>query len=205
MDFLNKPEKEYLLDLVFQAIKDGFKNLSNPPDSCPFESLEEERASFVTLKKSEQLRGCIGHIKAVQPLFQDVYENAQSAAFSDPRFLPLTKDEINNLAIEISVLSVPEKMMAKTVKEKLENLTGKEGVVLEASGRRSTFLPQVWQQVKNKQEFLEHLSRKAGLPRNAWQDPATILYTYHVDKFSKSFNKEGVYPSEVLAKGGEEK
>jgi AmmeMemoRadiSam system protein B/AmmeMemoRadiSam system protein A len=149
--------------------------------------LNEARGCFVTLHKHGQLRGCIGTIEPIYPLLECVEKNAQSAAFDDLRFSRLSADELNEIDIEVSVLSVPEALSFKDG----EDLKGKlkpnvHGVILSRGAHRSTFLPQVWKQLPAKEEFLEHLCLKGGLPPKAWQDPETKVEVYEAEVFGEN-------------------
>jgi len=187
MDSLNKEEKNYLLKLAVQAIKDGLQSKYRLPtkSSLPFSSLKEKKACFVSLHCGEQLRGCVGHIEATQPLYKDVYENAQAAAFADPRFLPLENRELPYVQIEISLLSQPEELRGEKIDDRLKQIKpGIHGVIIDCFGRRATFLPQVWQDLPKKQDFLKHLCRKAFLPENTWSDPKAKISIYTIEKIA---------------------
>lgn len=146
-----------------------------------------ERACFVTLTQMGELRGCIGTIIPYQPLLQDVKKNAVQAATRDPRFSPLKKSELADIKLELSVLSPIEAMTFKDEADALSQLQiGIDGLVLEWHGYRSTFLPQVWENVRNEREFLSLLKRKAGLPLNFWADDLT-LSRYSVIKWTEEF------------------
>ena len=148
--------------------------------------LKESRGCFVTLHKHGQLRGCIGTIKPIYSLLECVERNAQNAAFDDPRFPPLDADELGEIDIETSVLSVPEPVSfadGEDLKRKLEPHV--HGVILSFGGRRSTFLPQVWKQLPDKEQFLEHLCLKGGMSPKAWQDPKTTVELYQAEVFGE--------------------
>jgi AmmeMemoRadiSam system protein A len=138
----------------------------------------KKQASFVTLteKSTGDLRGCIGSLIPRQELWKDVQENAINAAFSDFRFSPLEKQELKKIKIEISVLSIPKPLKCKDEKELLNKLNHNLGVILKSNGRTSTFLPQVWEQLPDKISFLEHLSQKAGLNKDAWKKANFEIY-----------------------------
>jgi len=137
--------------------------------------LSKKGASFVTLRIDGELRGCIGSLVAYQPLIEDVRQNARAAAFEDPRFYPLSVEEFDQIHIEVSVLSAPEPMHFSTREEALAMLRpGVDGVILSAAGRRATFLPQVWEELPDREEFISHLLRKAGLPPTFWDDSVRI-------------------------------
>ncbi|MFH1825091.1 MAG: AmmeMemoRadiSam system protein A [Candidatus Firestonebacteria bacterium] len=144
--------------------------------------LYEKRAAFVTLRKNGNLRGCIGHLVAQLPLYETISQMALSAAFNDYRFSRVTKEELKDIKIEISVLSP-----LKKIKEIEEIKMGRDGVIVEKSGNSGIFLPQVATETGwSKEEFLNHLcGDKAGLPANAWKDKDTVIYTFTVVKFEE--------------------
>jgi len=145
--------------------------------------LRQPSATFVTLHKQGQLRGCIGTLEAYRPLHEDIRHNAIAAAFSDPRFPPVQRHEWPLLEIEVSRLGKPEPLSASDETQAVKMLVPhRDGVILSWAGRRATFLPQVWQQLPDPQRFLTHLKLKAGLPADFWRDDLA-LYTYEVEHF----------------------
>src|SRR3954464_484971 len=126
--------------------------------------LRQAGATFVTLTKEGRLRGCIGSLEARRPLAADVAENAVAAAFRDPRFPPLTAEEWPSVRVEVSLLSSPKPMRFADEADLLAQIRqGEDGIILEGDGRRATFLPQVWESIADKRQFLAELARKAGL------------------------------------------
>jgi hypothetical protein len=157
--------------------------------SPPFDEtewLDEPGATFVTLTCTGALRGCIGSLEAERPLRVDVENNALAAAFSDPRFPPLSKREYREIAVEVSLLSP---MQPVTVDSETHALTllrpGIDGVLLEYGRRRGTFLPQVWDQLPEPHAFLAHLKQKAGLPADFWSEEIQ-LSRYTVTKWREA-------------------
>lgn len=147
--------------------------------------LSEYGASFVTLKRYGQLRGCIGTLEAARPLEKDLTRNAVAAALHDPRFLPLTAAELDEVSIDVSLLSNPKPLDVRSEAETILALRpGLDGVILSLGGQRATFLPQVWEELPDPHEFLMHLRRKAGLPTDYW-DPAIKVSIYTVEHFSE--------------------
>lgn len=140
-------------------------------------ALQEKRGVFVTLKKRGQLRGCIGYIQAFKPLEQAVKDMALAAAFEDPRFLPLGRDELQQISIEISVLSPLKRI------EKLDEIeVGKHGLYITRGHCSGLLLPQVateygWDRLT----FLEQTCYKAGLPGDAWKDENTSIFIFSAD------------------------
>ncbi len=126
--------------------------------------LRQAGATFVTLSKEGELRGCIGSLEAARPLGADVAENALAAAFRDPRFPPVTREEWPGVRVEVSLLSAPKPIRFADEADLLSQIrVGEDGLILECDGRRGTFLPQVWQSIPRKVTFLRELVRKAGL------------------------------------------
>ncbi|MDP2265344.1 MAG: AmmeMemoRadiSam system protein A, partial [Thiobacillus sp.] len=148
--------------------------------------LLEPGASFVTLTRQGALRGCIGTLEAHRPLGVDVRENAMAAAFHDPRFMPLSLAEFEEIRVEVSLLSASEPMLVVDEEDALISLRpGIDGVVFEYGHYRSTFLPQVWEQLPEPAEFLAHLKHKAGLPMDFWAEDVR-LSRYTVTKWKES-------------------
>lgn len=143
-------------------------------------------ACFVTLTQQDELRGCIGTLEAHRPLLTDVKANAVAAAFHDPRFAPLTERELDHTEIEVSLLSPMQALTYASEAEALAQLRpGIDGVVFEFGTRRSTFLPQVWEQLPDVDVFMAHLKHKAGLPASFWAD-GVRLQRYTVAKWKES-------------------
>ncbi len=145
--------------------------------------LEEPAATFVTLTLHGKLRGCIGSLEAHRSLYDDVTRNARAAAFGDPRFSPLGRDELPAVRIEISVLTAPQPLEFSDEEDALRRLRpGIDGVIFEYGRRRATLLPQVWEQLPEPHEFMAHLKLKAGLPADFRAD-GVRLSVYQVEKF----------------------
>lgn len=180
---LSKTHQKLLLTLARKTLESYFQKKDYNLENLP-EEFKEKRGVFVTLHQQGELRGCIGYILPFKLLYQGIKENALNAAFHDPRFPSLKKEELPAIQIEISVLTPPKKLEFKDEKDLLDKLKPNvDGVILQKSGRQSTFLPQVWEQLPDKTEFLEHLSLKAGLSKDAWKT-AEIL-TYQAEVFSE--------------------
>lgn len=165
---------------IEQFLKTGTKTKSEAKELKG--ELAVPSAVFVTLMKNGELRGCIGTIEADKPLLEAVRDYAVSAATQDPRFSKLSLAELQNVQIEISVLSP-----IKSVQNHEEIIPNISGVIVENGGKRGLFLPQVWEHVNgNKEEFMNLLcSEKAGLPASAWKDSSTKLYTFTVFSFQE--------------------
>lgn len=181
---LTPQERQILLTLARETITRSV-NHQEPPavDSVP-ESLRRDGASFVTLTKHGQLRGCIGSLEARRSLAADVRENALGAAFRDPRFPPVGQEELDNLRVEISVLSSPQPLVYDGPNDLVAKLRpGVDGLVIEQGWNRATFLPQVWEKLPDPHQFLQHLCLKARLSADAYRQPGLDVYTYQVEKF----------------------
>ena len=177
---LSSEEKAQLLQIardVVEAHCRGEKPLLPPVDSA---TLKEPRGAFVTLNKDGKLRGCIGHIRGQKPLAETVAEMAEAAAFQDPRFPPVTSEELNELEYEISVLTPLHR-----IADVEEIQVGKHGIYMKRGSSSGLLLPQVatdWGWDRN--TFLQHTCTKAGLPEDAWKDKNTEIYIFSADVFS---------------------
>lgn len=174
---LNKSNQLVLLRLAKASIENGLntgKQLTINQQDYPAELLEL-RATFVTLEKNSKLRGCIGMLKAIRPLAEDIAENAFSAAFKDPRFPSLEDPELADLNIHLSILSPSEPISFLSEQDLITQLRpGTDGLILEDKGHRGTFLPSVWTSLPDPRQFLQHLKQKAGLPANYWSESLKI-------------------------------
>lgn len=142
-------------------------------------TLNRELGSFVTLTLHHRLRGCIGTIIGQEPLYLNVWNMARAAAFNDPRFPPLQQSEWPQIAIEISVLDAPSPCPNP---DKIE--IGRDGLILTYQGRSGVFLPQVpVEQGWNRQQYLDHLCIKAGVPTGSWRQPGAQLFWYQALAF----------------------
>jgi len=175
-----------LTSLARQAIGHRLKVAGFPAVGPPAGWMRADGACFVTLTSGGALRGCIGSLEAYRPLGQDVVRNAQAAAFEDPRFPPLAVAEFEHVAIEVSVLSVPEPFEVATEADLLDGLhPGTDGLIFAARGRRATFLPQVWDDLPDRRVFVAQLKRKAGLAADYWGDDVR-LWRYRVTAFTET-------------------
>lgn len=150
--------------------------------------LKNDGAVFVTLKYDNDLRGCIGSIIAHRTLFDDLVHNAASAGFSDPRFAPLSAEELSHLRLEVSVLSEPKILEYKDYADLLQKVQPNiDGLILQHGVYQGTFLPQVWEELATPELFLEHLSMKAGANPSIYNEHPTI-YRYGVEHIEDSFD-----------------
>lgn len=174
---LSTEDKETCHKVAADSIRYGLEHGTKLPVNAVdySEELQQNYATFVTLHKKGALRGCIGTLEAYQPLINDIAEHAYAAAFSDPRFPGLEQSEFEQLDIEISVLSQPEEIEFTDESDLINKIRpGIDGLILESGFNRGTFLPSVWEQLPDKNDFLNHLKMKAGLAANWWDDNAKI-------------------------------
>jgi len=170
-----------LVDIAREAIREHLGLARAAERREPW--LTQPAATFVTLREHGELRGCIGSLDARRPLGLDVAHNARAAAFNDPRFPPVGRDEIDALDVEVSLLSAREPFAAASEAEALARLRpGIDGVYFEYGGASATFLPQVWESLPDPLVFLGELRRKAGLSARFWH-PDVKLSRYTVEKF----------------------
>lgn len=174
-----------LLDVARRSIEHGLAT-GRPWSVSPSEyppDLKAVRASFVTLQHAGQLRGCIGHLEAVQPLVVDVAENAFAAAFRDPRFRPLSAQEWPQIDLHLSILTPAEPMRFRDEADLIQQLQpGEDGLILQDGPYRGTFLPSVWESLPDPVDFLVHLKHKAGLASNHWSDRIQVS-RYRTESF----------------------
>lgn len=184
---LSPEQRKLLLDLARDSIRHGLKNRKPMPvelDRLPPE-LTAQRATFVTLEKKGELRGCIGSLEAVRPLAVDIAANAYAAAFRDPRFPPVAEPEVDELEIHLSLLTPAEPIAFSSEADLIAQLQpGLDGLILEEGGMRGTFLPSVWEGLPEPREFLQHLKLKAGLPAHYWSTTLKI-YRYRTETIGK--------------------
>jgi len=188
-DTYSRDDGRQLLKLARDSVQAAVSHRSAPSiegDALPAK-LQVKRGTFVTLNERGELRGCIGHLGAMEPLYQDVIDNARAAALEDPRFPPVSVKEVEQLEIEVSVLTPPQPLTFTSPDDLLRKLQPhKDGVVLRIGDRTSTYLPQVWEMIEDKVQFLNTLSEKAGLPPQAWRGPGVSVEIYHVQSFHET-------------------
>lgn len=181
---LSNDDRRTLMSVARQAIEYGLPSAGRyklPLDPLNYsEVLQQKRATFVTLQivtlqATADLRGCIGTLEAYQALVVDVAHNAHAAAFSDPRFFPLSASEYENIDIHISILSPATPMTFESEDDLLAQLQpGVDGLVLQEGINKGTFLPSVWESLPDAAQFLAHLKRKAGLPQDYWSETLQV-------------------------------
>jgi len=185
---VSKEDGTLLLKIARKNILGKFGKKSDVPRSLKTSVsslvLKEKRGTFVTLHKKGNLRGCIGNIDPDKTILQGVMDNARQAAFNDSRFSPLSYEELKDTHIEISILTPPEKLDYTDAKDLVAKLRPHiDGVMIKKQYKSATFLPQVWEQLKDPEIFLTHLCSKAGLPRDEWKSCDLEVLVYQVQSF----------------------
>ncbi len=188
LDEIKENEGKDLVLLARKSIEEYLKRgIIVDLKEVPYENWLKKGASFVTLENryTGQLRGCIGSIIPVQPLYKDVIRNAIAAATQDPRFIPVSKEEIPDLKVKVSVLSFPEPLHYENLRDLLEKIKPfEDGLILKYGQNQGTFLPDVWEDLPDKELFLSHLCLKAGLPQDCWLRLPIEIFRYRTKVFS---------------------
>jgi AmmeMemoRadiSam system protein A len=185
-DKLTSEEKKILLGVARSALERGVRGEKQPAlDLAGMPAhLREEGASFVTLTIHGDLRGCIGALEPYQPLVQDVHEHAIAAGLEDPRFPPVVTKELDQIEIEVSRLTLPKPLAYNGTEDLLAKLRPQvDGVILRDGPRRATFLPQVWEKIPDKSEFLDNLCHKMGAAPDLWRRKPLEVLVYQVEEF----------------------
>ena len=185
---LDNETKKTLLNLARSAILSKSKkaNLTEEQIVSLPKIAKEKRGGFVTIHKDGNLRGCIGYILPIYPLYQVVIENGYNAAYLDYRFNELTKDEFDKIDIEISVLTIPEKLVYTDYNDLFNKIRPNiDGVIITKDGSSATFLPQVWEQLPDKKDFFSNLCLKANLNINEWENNTLQVETYQAIVFGE--------------------
>ena len=184
---LEPAQRQQLLTLARHSILAGLREGRRTPcEHFPRDGvLDSPRAAFVTLHSRQDLRGCCGSLEPFATLAEDVWRSAWTSAFADPRFPPLTDHEYEDLRVHISVLSPLQPLPAMSERELLAQLRpGVDGIVLRQGANQATFLPAVWEQLPDRNEFLLHLKRKAGWPDDVWPRD-TQIWRYTTESFGE--------------------
>jgi AmmeMemoRadiSam system protein A len=184
---VHEEEGKTLLRLAREAIEARVLHREPPRDKEDLpEVYHEPHGTFVTLTVRGTLRGCIGHILPQGSVIEGIRDNAIHAAFMDPRFPPLSKEELGEIRIEISILTPPIRLEYADASELLSGLRrGIDGVIIKKGHCQATFLPQVWDQLPDKEAFLNNLCVKAGLDEGAWRRGDLEVSTYQVQAFEE--------------------
>jgi AmmeMemoRadiSam system protein A len=180
-------EQSVLLRLAREAMERGVRGEDIPPlDPAALPApLREDGSAFITLTVRGQLRGCIGSLEASQSLAEDVREHAVAAALRDPRFPPVAEAELNGIKIEVSRLTRPVPLEYKDADDLLSKLCPHvDGVILRnGTFQRATFLPQVWEKIPDRADFLSNLCYKMGAKADLWRSKHLEVLTYEVEEF----------------------
>ena len=187
-DSLTEEEKHTLLKLARQALEAGVLGQRLPAlDLNSLSSrLQAWGASFVTLTIHDSLRGCVGALEPYQPLAEDAREHAVAAALQDFRFPPVCPEELAEIKLEVSRLTVPVPLEYSSPEDLLTRLRpGIDGVVLRDGIRRATFLPQVWEKLTDPSDFLDHLCYKMGAAPDLWRKKHLDVLVYQVEEFQE--------------------
>jgi AmmeMemoRadiSam system protein B/AmmeMemoRadiSam system protein A len=180
-EYLNKEEKQKILEIARLSIIEAVTGKKQFLPNVAEDRLKENCGAFVTIKENGQLRGCIGYIQAVKPLYETVKDVAKSAAVNDYRFNPVGQDELDKLELEISVLTP-----LKKIRDISEIEVGKHGLYMKNGFNSGLLLPQVATENNwDKETFLKETCRKAGLSQDAWKDKSTEIYTFSAEVFGE--------------------
>jgi AmmeMemoRadiSam system protein B/AmmeMemoRadiSam system protein A len=173
---LNEKQVAQLLELAKDSLQACVKGKKLPSLINPDMQLRQKRAVFITLNKAGRLRGCIGHMQARQPLYQAVINMTRAAALQDPRFMPVSRDELDDISISISVLTPMVPVKPREVQ------VGRDGLLIRHAGRTGVLLPQVPVELNwDREQYLDGLCRKAGLPRGAWREEGVDLWRFEAE------------------------
>ena len=184
---LTREQGYFLLRLARQTIENFVRGEKTKKPENYDKILNEKRGVFCTLTKDGQLRGCVGLPYAVKPTIDAVIEASQSACL-DTRFKPVKEEELNKIKIELSILTDPVLIKVKNPEEYLKKIVpNKDGLIIKYGFYSGLFLPQVWKELPAKEEFLDHLCLKAGLPKGFWKNEGVKLYKFNVQSFKEDF------------------
>jgi len=189
----SEAQGQTLIKLVRKTIMDKLgSDASEPASEDLLSALRDDRfklhcGTFVTLKIKGQLRGCIGNPTSTEAVLDGIKRNAVSAAFHDPRFSPLSKDELERTEIEVSILTEPQPLIFRDGQDLIKKLRAHvDGVIIRKGHASATFLPQVWEELPRPEDFLTHLCMKAGLPSDDWKKSELEILTYQVQYFEEN-------------------
>jgi uncharacterized protein len=176
-----------LISLAKDSINSYFQDIDFKVDQKIKDKFSKKQGVFVTLTINNTLRGCIGFVESVYPLYKAIIDAAKSAAFSDPRFNPLTKLEFSKIKIEISVLTIPSLIEVKGFSEYVDHITiGEDGLIIKSNYGSGLLLPQVFTEYKcNVTKALEMTCEKAMLPHDAWKDLDNKIYKFQAHIFKE--------------------
>ena len=197
---INLSQAKKLIDLARQSILDYFEDKETNASEQIKEEFSEKKGLFVSLYSEEELAGCIGYTMPITPLYKAVIDLARAAAFEDTRFPPLRKEQMKGLRIEISVLTVPERLIAKKPEDYLKQIEiGKDGLIIkDPFGGSGLLLPQVAVDFKwGKEEFLANTCIKADLDSECWKDLRHHVYKFQAQVFTE---KDGKIVEKLISK-----
>lgn len=175
---LTNKDKQVILKTARHAIQYGltYNKVPHLELESYSQALQQPGASFVTLKETGKLRGCIGTLQSHQPLIQDIAEHAYAAAFEDPRFTPVNSIEEPVIHISVSILSTPEPMEFEDEDDLISQIVaGEDGLIFKYKSHKATYLPSVWEQLSEPREFFTQLKLKAGVSGGFWSDEVEVL------------------------------
>ena len=181
---VSEENKKFLLNLVRKALEEHLEGKESDIENIPDE-LRNRGASFVTIQIDGESKGSIGTLFEHQELFLDVVENAKVAAFEDQRFVPLTSDDLKIAKIEISIIKNLKKLSYESEFELLNQINKDvNGVIVQQGIRIGTLLPQEWEKINDKVEFLQLICEKANLDKDVWKNPNSEIYVYETETFT---------------------
>lgn len=184
-----------------EVVEKHVRNEERPKFSVP-EIFNEKSGVFVTLDTypERELRGCIGFPEPIYPLIEAIINAAQSAATDDPRFPPVKPDELDNIVIEVSILTPPQLIRVKKPKEYPEHVRiGTDGLIVAKGYHRGLLLPQVATEYKwNAEEFLAQTCWKAGIPPDSWLDPTTKIFKFQAEIFAEETPRGKIIPKKLI-------
>jgi uncharacterized protein len=185
MNLLSLEDGKILVKYVRHAIEKYFSG--KPLDMPEMDKFKDKRGVFVTLNKFDELRGCVGFPEPVYPLNRAILESARAAAFKDPRFLPLEKDELDEITIEVSVLTQPELIEVEDPKQYFDKIEiGKHGLIIRSMYNSGLLLPQVFTDYDcSPKQALEMTCEKAGLHKDAWEEPEAQIFRFQAQIFEE--------------------
>ena len=183
---MQEKEKKELLNIARQSITSIFSKKAMEISQDTRKRYGKKQGAFVTLKKNNELRGCIGFPEPVEQLYNAIVEGARAAAFRDPRFPQVKENEMKDIKIEISVLTVPEEVKCSKADLVKNVKVGKDGLIARMGFNSGLLLPQVPEEWGwNTKEFLENVCMKAGLTPEAWKDKNCKIYKFHAEVFGE--------------------
>lgn len=180
--YLSEEDKKVLLKIARQTVESFVKTGKRPDVDIDSDALQKDGAAFVTLRKKGDLRGCIGHVIAREPLYLSVQNMAVAASSEDPRFPPVKEKELTDIDIEVSVLTPMQ-----VVEDPTTIQVGRDGLMISKGGRQGLLLPQVPDEYGwDRETFLDQTCRKAGLPFGAWKEPDTQILSFQAIVFQEN-------------------